>query len=216
MPGRRVRLDEGFRATVVEADGRPLAAAQLSQGARDQLALALRWAIADLMADDVALPLVLDDPFLNWDADRSARVAEALRAMAAEGRQVWLLSHRAELGGWGTPVAVDRRLTPQPQIAAMRRSRSSRGRRPAGPPSASPMGGAVGGQLVVGAVVAVERAGQAGTVEPAAGSRPARGVGGQALQVSEVGAAVGRGGAPGRRRRRRRPCAGRMAPPTTR
>jgi chromosome segregation protein len=105
MPGRRVRLDEGFRATVVEADGRPLAAAQLSQGARDQLALALRWAIADLMGDDVALPLVLDDPFLNWDADRSARVAEALRAMAAEGRQVWLLSHRAELGGWGTPVA---------------------------------------------------------------------------------------------------------------
>jgi hypothetical protein len=106
MPGRRIRLDESFRATVVEADGRPLSAAQLSQGARDQLALALRWAIAELMGDDVALPLVLDDPFLNWDADRSARVAEALRAMAASGRQVWLLSHRAEVGGWGTPVTV--------------------------------------------------------------------------------------------------------------
>ena len=80
--------------------------AQLSQGAKDQVALALRWAIADLMADDVGLPLVLDDPFLNWDADRSQRVAEALRSAAAEGRQVWLLSHRAELGGWGTPVGV--------------------------------------------------------------------------------------------------------------
>jgi hypothetical protein len=105
-PGRRVRLDDGFRALAVEADGRALTAAQLSQGARDQLALALRWAIADLMADDVALPLVLDDPFLNWDDHRTARVAEALRTIASEGRQVWLLSHRAELGDWGAPVAV--------------------------------------------------------------------------------------------------------------
>jgi hypothetical protein len=106
MPGRRVRLDEGFRALAVEADGRPLTPAQLSQGARDQLALALRWAIADLMADDVALPLVLDDPFLHWDARRTARVAEALRTIASDGRQVWLLSHRDELGEWGEPVVV--------------------------------------------------------------------------------------------------------------
>ena len=104
--GRRVRLGAELRAEVVEADGRTLSVAQLSQGARDQLALALRFAVADLMADDVALPLVLDDPFLNWDAGRAAEARRALRAAAARGRQVWLLSHRPELGDWGEPVAV--------------------------------------------------------------------------------------------------------------
>jgi len=108
VSGRRVRLDDTLQAEVIEPDGRPLAAAQLSQGARDQLALALRFAVADLMADDVALPLVLDDPLLNWDEERSAALRAALRAAAARGRQVWLLSHRAELSDWGEPVSVHR------------------------------------------------------------------------------------------------------------
>jgi hypothetical protein len=106
--GRRVRFDAALQAEVVEPDGRALTAAQLSQGARDQLALALRLAIADLMADEVVLPLVLDDPLLNWDAERSAAVRAALRAAAAGGRQIWLLSHRAELADWGEPVSVRR------------------------------------------------------------------------------------------------------------
>jgi len=106
VTGRRVRLDAELRADVVERDGRRLTVGQLSQGARDQLALALRLAVADLMAGDVALPLVLDDPFLNWDESRAAAAARALQA-AASGRQVWLLSHRAELAGWGEAVAVD-------------------------------------------------------------------------------------------------------------
>jgi len=106
--GRRVRFDDALQAEVVEPDGRTLAAAQLSQGARDQLALALRFAIADLMADEVALPLVLDDPLLNWDEERSAAVRAALRAAAAGGRQIWLLSHRAELADWGEPVSIRR------------------------------------------------------------------------------------------------------------
>jgi len=107
VAGRRVRLDDDLRAEVVEADGRALAVDQLSQGARDQLALALRFAVADLMADDVALPLVLDDPFLNWDAERAAAAARSLQAAAARGRQVWLLSHRAEIAEWGEPVGVE-------------------------------------------------------------------------------------------------------------
>jgi hypothetical protein len=107
VQGRRVRLGAELRAEVLEADGRTLSVAQLSQGARDQLALALRFAVADLMADDVALPLVLDDPFLNWDAGRTAEARRALRAAAARGRQVWLLSHRPEVADWGEPLVVE-------------------------------------------------------------------------------------------------------------
>ncbi len=105
-PGRRVELDEDFGARVREPGGDLAVPAQLSQGARDQLALALRLAVADLLADDVRLPLVLDDPFLNWDEERLARAAETLNGLAAE-RQVVVLSHRPALAAWGARVEVD-------------------------------------------------------------------------------------------------------------
>ncbi len=101
--GRRVRLSDGFEVSVVEPDGAVLSPAQLSQGAQDQLYLALRLAIGDLIAEEVRLPFVFDDPFLNCDEDRLAHIRAALDRLAGE-RQVLLLSHRADFAAWGTPV----------------------------------------------------------------------------------------------------------------
>jgi chromosome segregation protein len=101
--GRRVELGEEFAARVREPGGELAVPAQLSQGARDQLALSLRLAVADLVSDDVALPLVFDDPFLHWDAERLARAREALTALAEE-RQVIVLSHRPSVAAWGAPI----------------------------------------------------------------------------------------------------------------
>jgi chromosome segregation protein len=103
VAGRRVELGDGFAAAVREPGGDVAVPAQLSQGARDQLALALRLAVADLVSDDVALPLVFDDPFLHWDEARLARAREALERLAGE-RQVLVLSHRAAIDAWGAPV----------------------------------------------------------------------------------------------------------------
>jgi chromosome segregation protein len=103
VDGRRVVLGDEFAASVREPSGDVAVPAQLSQGARDQLALSLRLAVADLVGDDVALPLVFDDPFLHWDADRLARVREALTTLAAD-RQVLVFSHRPSVAAWGTPV----------------------------------------------------------------------------------------------------------------
>ncbi|MFB5083774.1 AAA family ATPase [Symbiobacterium thermophilum] len=101
--GRRVRLSDRFEVSVMEPDGAVLAPAQLSKGAQDQLYLALRLAIGDLIAEEVRLPFVFDDPFLNCDEDRLAHIRAALQRLARE-RQVLLLSHRADFAGWGTPV----------------------------------------------------------------------------------------------------------------
>ena len=106
IEGRRVVLDEAFAAHVVEPGGDAALPAQLSQGARDQLSVALRLAVADLLAADVRLPLVFDDPFLNWDDARTERLATALRALARD-RQVVVLSHRSALADWGAAVAVE-------------------------------------------------------------------------------------------------------------
>ena len=73
--GRSVELDEDFGVAVRTANGL-ISPAQLSKGARDQLYISLRLAIADLLAQDVRLPLILDDPFVNCDAERLQRMAK--------------------------------------------------------------------------------------------------------------------------------------------
>ena len=60
---------------------------QLSQGAQDQLYLALRLAVADLVAAKSRLPLLLDDPFVNCDEQRLERIRAALAELARQ-RQV--------------------------------------------------------------------------------------------------------------------------------
>lgn len=99
---RQVLVDEDFHVSLRVPAG-DCAVAQLSQGARDQLYLALRLAVADLLARDVQLPFVFDDPFLTCDAVRLERIRAALGRLAAE-RQIILLSHRPELAAWGEPV----------------------------------------------------------------------------------------------------------------
>jgi len=104
-PGRSTRLNESFEIEVLDG-GRPCTIRQLSQGARDQLALSLRLAVAELLSEDVRLPLLLDDPFLSFDAPRLAEMRATL-ARVAEERQVILLSHREDLAAWGRPVSIE-------------------------------------------------------------------------------------------------------------
>lgn len=105
-PGRRVRLDDDFAASLLEPAGDTALPVQLSQGTRDQLALALRLAVVDLVAQEVPLPLVLDDPFVHWDEERLARARAMVSALARE-RQVLLLTHRGALAAWGAAVRDD-------------------------------------------------------------------------------------------------------------
>ncbi len=105
VPGRRVVLDEGFSVEVREPDGRRCAVSQLSRGAADQLALALRLAVADLLSADLVLPLHLDDPFGNFDAERLEEAGRLLQRVA-EGRQVILVTHRDDLLSWGRPLQL--------------------------------------------------------------------------------------------------------------
>jgi len=102
-PGRAVRLLDDFGVEVLEAGGEAVPPERLSRGAQDQLVLALRLAIADHVADDVRLPLVLDDPFLNWDAERLEQLRGGLERLARE-RQVVLLSHSTVFEAWGEAV----------------------------------------------------------------------------------------------------------------
>jgi DNA repair exonuclease SbcCD ATPase subunit len=103
VPGRQVLFDTEFDVSIAEPDGRVVAIAQLSQGAQDQLQIALRLAIADLVAGNFNLPLICDDPFLNFDSERLAQLQATLTGLGKE-RQVILLSHQETYRTWGEPL----------------------------------------------------------------------------------------------------------------
>lgn len=99
---RRVTLGSGLEIGIFE-EGMPAVESQLSQGAQDQLAFCLRLAVADLIAGEILLPVVLDDPFVHSDAERLERIRAALE-VASEERQVILLTQDARLAAWGSPI----------------------------------------------------------------------------------------------------------------
>ncbi len=71
---------------------------ELSTGAREQFAAALRVSMAEVLAEayDGSLPVLFDDAFANSDPERQRGVHRLLQQAAGQGLQVILLSCDAE------------------------------------------------------------------------------------------------------------------------
>ena len=78
-----VTLDEEF-AMRIKADGGLRALDYFSQGTREAAYLALRLALAQIVQGEHRIPLIFDDPFLNFDEARSQSLAMQLQALARE------------------------------------------------------------------------------------------------------------------------------------
>ena len=90
-----VKLDTALNARCAGADGLLLDGLRLSAGTRDQLYLALRLAVCEVLrGEGEPAPLILDDPFVTFDDKRAARAIALLRRLAAE-RQIIVLTCRA-------------------------------------------------------------------------------------------------------------------------
>ena len=107
-----VVLDRSFRLSA-EPAGDPVFrdAALLSAGTLDQLYLAVRLAICDLvLPPEKQVPIVLDDALANFDDDRCAAALEFLKA-AAGNRQILLFtchSREAEFFAGDGEVSIQR------------------------------------------------------------------------------------------------------------
>jgi len=90
-----VQVDERSLAFTVRAPetGELVAVERLSQGTADQLFLAARLGLVRLVTMDRRPPLILDDPFVTFDAPRAERALGLLKEeAAAQGFQVILLT----------------------------------------------------------------------------------------------------------------------------
>ena len=115
--------DAGF-AAVDEQTGQRQPLAELSDGTRAQLLLAVRLAFITAMEDGRPLPLFLDEALTTTDLDRFASMCVALTELAREqGRQIfYLTSQPGDAGAWRQAVA--RSGLPEPHLidlAAVRR-----------------------------------------------------------------------------------------------
>ncbi|MEG1578955.1 MAG: hypothetical protein RR336_09350, partial [Oscillospiraceae bacterium] len=94
-----VTLNRDFEASATEAGGLiPRRVLSLSQGTADQLYLAVRLAVCDLVlpTDDPA-PLVLDDALVTFDDSRMAAALRYLQTLA-EARQILLFTCQSREG----------------------------------------------------------------------------------------------------------------------
>ena len=98
-----VTLDDDWNPEIRTKEGKQIEPKHLSVGARDQLYFAMRLSLAELMSEDVKLPIVLDDPFVNYDDKRLKISIELLKEICKE-HQVLLFTHSPEYAKWGNVV----------------------------------------------------------------------------------------------------------------
>ena len=96
---RQVLFDRSFALSATPSDGSiPRSIQLLSQGAADQLYLATRLAICEMVLPaDKSIPLILDDALANFDQQRMMAALDWL-ADAARHRQILLFTcHTREI-----------------------------------------------------------------------------------------------------------------------
>ncbi len=104
---KKVRIDEEMKITVTEPEGgRSVDLEMLSAGTVDQFYFAVRIAMADLLSGDRKLPLILDDPFVQYSPHRLQQTMSLLGELAAD-RQILLFTsgkrEAEELGSMNIP-----------------------------------------------------------------------------------------------------------------
>ncbi|CAM3733822.1 AAA family ATPase [Alicyclobacillus pomorum] len=81
--------------TAVDAQGRAWPVLELSRGTQEQVYLALRLAVVGEYAEQgVVLPVILDDPLVNFDPHRLSAALSTLRDFAEHLQVVYLTCHR--------------------------------------------------------------------------------------------------------------------------
>jgi len=86
--------EETSTLLVKTEDGKYFQAEELSQGTAEQLYVAIRFALVELMSNRINLPILIDDSFVNFDHKRLERTIQLIRKLS-NGYQVLLFTcHR--------------------------------------------------------------------------------------------------------------------------
>jgi uncharacterized protein YhaN len=104
---KKVQVNENLQLSLQKPGGGLVEAERLSGGALDQLYFALRLGLSRLVGkEDVALPFLLDDTFVQYDRERAKEGWRCLRELARENQIIYFTCHREQLELAGAGVKV--------------------------------------------------------------------------------------------------------------
>ena len=101
----RVKDDLSFEVWSEDKKGMIVPEENLSKGTIDQFYLIARFAILDILNKGVKSLVLLDDPFLGFDAGRKARTKEILADLSS-AFQIIIFTHSPEYDDWGKVVEI--------------------------------------------------------------------------------------------------------------
>ena len=94
--GRYVDLDLGKKLTVIRKDGKKRDVKYLSRGTAEQLYFALKLAFVEQIKDEINLPILIDDSFVNFDDNRIKYIEQLLKKVS-ENNQVLIFTAQENL-----------------------------------------------------------------------------------------------------------------------
>ena len=94
--GRYVDLDLGKKLTVIRKDGKKRDVKYLSRGTAEQLYFALKLAFVEQIKDEINLPILIDDSFVNFDDNRIKYIEQLLKKIS-ENNQVLIFTAQENL-----------------------------------------------------------------------------------------------------------------------
>lgn len=94
--GRYVDIDLSKKLTVVRKDGKKRDVKYLSRGTAEQLYFALKLAFVEQIKDEINLPILIDDSFVNFDDNRIKYIEQLLKKIS-ENNQVLIFTAQENL-----------------------------------------------------------------------------------------------------------------------
>ncbi|QNQ80101.1 ATP-binding protein [Lactobacillus sp. PV034] len=94
--GRYVDLNFNKSLSVTNKDNKKLKVQYLSRGTSEQLYFALKLAFVEQIADEISLPVLIDDAFVNFDQQRIENIIKLLELLVKK-TQVIIFTQRSDL-----------------------------------------------------------------------------------------------------------------------
>ncbi|MDE6555151.1 MAG: AAA family ATPase, partial [Lactobacillus sp.] len=94
--GRYIDIELDKKLKVKRADGKKFEVDYLSRGTSEQLYFALKLAFVEQVSDKIALPILIDDAFVNFDTQRTSHIVKLLEELAKK-TQVLIFTARQDL-----------------------------------------------------------------------------------------------------------------------
>ncbi len=100
--GRYEQLDinPDGRFQALRTDGQSFDIAELSQATKEQAYLALRLSLASELAGQAPFPVIMDDPFVHFDAKRLSRMTELISELSTDHQFIVFTCHETLAPHW--------------------------------------------------------------------------------------------------------------------